>query len=233
MVNIVGGLNVLRASVDAGVRKFIFSSTGGALYGEPDVVPADEDHPIRPLSPYGTSKFSFEQYLGTFHRTFGLEYTVLRYANIYGPRQDFHAEEGRVIAIFASRMLAGRPGTIDGDGEHALYILHYRDVVVADSAALGLRAGGTYAISTRIPAAGNDLIMAGLTAVQGLAGLAVFALGHPPGRILHVVYGIFAVIFLPGAYLYAQGGSKRREAVILAGAAWIVAIAYLRGISTG
>jgi hypothetical protein len=77
------------------------------------------------------------------------------------------------------------------------------------------------------------LIMAGLTAVQGLAGLAVFALGHPPGRILHVVYGIFAVIFLPGAYLYAHGGSKRREAVILAGAAWIVAIAYLRGISTG
>jgi hypothetical protein len=77
------------------------------------------------------------------------------------------------------------------------------------------------------------LIMAGLTAFQGLAGLAVFALGHPPGRILHVVYGIFAVIFLPGAYLYAHGGTKRREAVILAGAAWIVAIAYLRGISTG
>jgi len=77
------------------------------------------------------------------------------------------------------------------------------------------------------------LIMAGLTAVQGLAGLAVFALGHPPARSLHVVYGIFAVIFLPGAYLYAHGGSKRREAVILAGAAWIVAIAYLRGISTG
>ena len=77
------------------------------------------------------------------------------------------------------------------------------------------------------------LIMAGLTAVQGLAGLAVFAMGEAPHRFLHVVYGIFAVLFLPGAYLYAHGGSKRREAVILAGAAWIVAIAYLRGISTG
>jgi hypothetical protein len=77
------------------------------------------------------------------------------------------------------------------------------------------------------------LIMAGLTAVQGLAGLVLLATGHPPARLLHVVYGIFAVLFLPGAYLYAHGGSKRREAVILAGASWIVAIAYLRGISTG
>jgi hypothetical protein len=77
------------------------------------------------------------------------------------------------------------------------------------------------------------LIMAGLTGVQGLAGLALFVTGHPPQRLLHVVYGVFAVLFLPGAYIYAQGGSKRREAVILAGAAWVVAIAYLRGLSTG
>ena len=77
------------------------------------------------------------------------------------------------------------------------------------------------------------LIMAGLTAVQGLVGLASFLLGARPTELLHVVYGIFAVVFLPGAYLYAQGGSRRRETVILAGAAWIVSIAYLRGISTG
>ena len=77
------------------------------------------------------------------------------------------------------------------------------------------------------------LIMAGLTAVQGLFGLALLASGHPPTRLLHVVYGIFAVLFLPGAYLWAHGGSKRREAVILAAAAWIVAVAYFRGISTG
>jgi CDP-diglyceride synthetase len=76
------------------------------------------------------------------------------------------------------------------------------------------------------------LIMAGLTAVQGLLGLATFVLGARPTTLLHVVYGIFAVVFLPGTYLYAQNGSRRREAVILAGAAWIVTIAYLRGIAT-
>jgi len=157
MINIVGGLNVLKASVEAGVRKFIFISTGGALYGEPDVIPADEDHPVRPLSPYGTSKVSFEQYLGTFKRTFGLDYTVLRYANIYGPRQDFHAEEGRVIAVFASRMLAGKPVTIDGDGEQARDMLHVADVAVANITALHRGAGGTYHISTGTPVTINEL----------------------------------------------------------------------------
>lgn len=77
------------------------------------------------------------------------------------------------------------------------------------------------------------LIMAGLTAAQGLVGLIAFALGGRPTELLHIVYGVFAVIFLPGAYLYAQGGSRRREAVIMAGAAWVVSIAYLRGIATG
>ncbi|TMD88703.1 MAG: NAD-dependent epimerase/dehydratase family protein [Chloroflexi bacterium] len=157
MVNVVGGLNVLKASVEAGARKVIFSSTGGALYGEPDVIPADEDHPVRPLSPYGTSKVCFEAYLGTFHRTYGLEYTVLRYANIYGPRQDFHAEEGRVIAIFASRMIAGQPLTIDGDGEQARDMLHVADVAVANIHALYRGGGGTYHISTGIPVTINEL----------------------------------------------------------------------------
>ncbi|OLC26532.1 MAG: hypothetical protein AUG06_05810 [Actinobacteria bacterium 13_1_20CM_2_65_11] len=77
------------------------------------------------------------------------------------------------------------------------------------------------------------LIMAGLTAFQGLVGLGLFAVGHRPHTLLHLVYGIFAVLFLPGAYLYAHGGSTRREALVLAGAAWIVAIAYFRGIATG
>jgi UDP-glucose 4-epimerase len=156
-VNILGGLNVIRSAVDQNVKKVIFISSGGALYGEPDVVPSDEDHPVRPLSPYGTSKFAFEQYLGTFQRTFGLDYTVLRYANIYGPRQDFHAEEGRVIAIFASRMLAGRPVTIDGDGEQARDMLHVGDVAVANLAALERGSGGIYHISTGIPVTVNEV----------------------------------------------------------------------------
>ena len=156
-VNVVGGLNVLRASVDSGVRKVIFSSTGGALYGEPDLVPADEDHPIRPLSPYGTSKYAFEQYLGTFQRTFGLTFTTLRYANVYGARQDFAAEEGRVVAIFASRMIEGKPVTIDGDGNQSRDMIHVGDVAMANIAALDRGDGGTYHVSTGIPVTVNDL----------------------------------------------------------------------------
>ncbi len=156
-VNVVGGLNVLKACVDNSVGKVIFSSTGGALYGEPDVVPADEDHPLRPLSPYGTSKLAFEQYLGTFQRTFGLRYTILRYANIYGARQDFHAEEGRVVAIFASRMIEGKSVTIDGDGNQSRDMLHVGDVAIANIAALDKGDGGTFHISTGVPVTINDL----------------------------------------------------------------------------
>ena len=156
-INIIGGLNLLKASVDHSVKKVIFISTGGALYGEPDVVPADEDHPVRPLSPYGTSKYCFEQYLGTFKRTFGLEFTVLRYANVYGPRQDFYAEEGRVVAIFASRMLEGKPVTIDGDGEQSRDMLHVGDAATANLAALERGDGGTFHVSTATPVTVNDL----------------------------------------------------------------------------
>jgi UDP-glucose 4-epimerase len=157
LVNVVGGLNVLRACVDAGVRKVVFSSTGGALYGEPDIVPCDEDHPIRPLSPYGTAKYCFEQYLAMFERTFGLRYTTLRYANVYGARQDFFAEEGRVVAIFASRMIEGRAVTVDGDGNQSRDMIHVGDVAMANLAALDRGDGGTYHVSTGIPVTVNDL----------------------------------------------------------------------------
>ena len=156
-VNIIGGLNLLKACVDNAVKKIIFISSGGALYGEPDVIPADEDHPVRPLSPYGTSKFCFEQYLGTFRRTFGLDHTILRYANIYGPRQDFHAEEGRVIAIFAGRMLARKPVIVDGTGEQARDMLYIGDVATANLAALERGSGGTFHISSGIAVTVNDL----------------------------------------------------------------------------
>lgn len=167
-VNIVGGLNLLKASVDHAVAKFIFISSGGAIYGEPDVVPNDEDHAVRPLSPYGTSKYCFEQYLATFDRTFGLAYTVLRYANIYGARQDFMSEEGRVIAIFAGRMLEGRPVTIDGDGSQSRDMLHVGDVAMANIAALDRGEGRAYNIGSGIAVSVNDIFrkLATLTAYR-------------------------------------------------------------------
>jgi UDP-glucose 4-epimerase len=100
---------------------------------------------------------AFEQYLGTFDRTFGLRFTTLRYANIYGARQDFYAEEGRVVAIFASRMIEGKPVTIDGDGGQSRDMLHIGDVAMANIAALDKGDGGTFHISTGIPVMVNDL----------------------------------------------------------------------------
>ena len=108
-------------------------------------------------------------------------------------------------------------------------------VLVAYAVVLGVWGGYLYFRRAALTAGfrSSFLIMAGLTAVQGLAGLGLFIFVHRPDRLLHVVYGAFAVLFLPGVYLYAQNGTKRREAVVLAGAAWIVAIAYLRGFATG
>ena len=156
-VNLLGGLNLLKSALDHEVRKFIFISTGGALYGDPDVVPCDEGHPIRPLSPYGTSKYCFEQYLGTFQRTFGLDYTVLRYSNVYGPRQGFKSEEGRVVALFASRMLMGQPVTIDWDGEQSRDMLYVGDAVTANLAALERGSRQAYNIGTGAPVTVNEL----------------------------------------------------------------------------
>ena len=119
----------------------------------------------------------------------------------------------------------------------ALAFVHGRGASVLLIFAVVLGVWGTYSYFRDRPLSGgfrsSYLIMAGLTVLQGLLGAATLALGDRPTEILHIVYGIFAVIFLPGAYLYAHGGSHRRETVIMAGAAWVVSIAYLRGIATG
>ncbi|WP_201262762.1 NAD-dependent epimerase/dehydratase family protein [Deinococcus aerius] len=112
-VNILGGLNVLLAARTAGVRRVIFASTGGAIYGEVPQGAAAEDWPARPYSPYATSKLSFEHYLETFRQQFGLDAVSLRYANVYGPRQNPHGEAG-VVAIFADHLLAGQPVRVNG-----------------------------------------------------------------------------------------------------------------------
>jgi UDP-glucose 4-epimerase len=107
-LNVVGTLNLLEAARKSGVRTVVLSSTGGAIYGEQDTFPADESHPTRPLSPYGCSKAACELYLGYYRAQYGLDFVSLRYANVYGPRQNPHGEAG-VVAIFSQRLLDGAP----------------------------------------------------------------------------------------------------------------------------
>lgn len=135
-INICGSLNILTCSLKYEVRKFIFASSGGAVYGEPLYLPVDEDHPIDPGSPYGVSKHTFEHYLRLYSIFYGLKYTALRYSNVYGPRQDYSGEAG-VIAIFMSKMLSDDELTINGDGEQIRDYIYVDDVVDANVKALG------------------------------------------------------------------------------------------------
>jgi UDP-glucose 4-epimerase len=135
-VNVLGMLNLLEGARSARVRQVLFASTGGAIYGDQDVHPAAEDHPARPLSPYGVAKLACERYLYFYHREYGLDATCLRYANVYGPRQNPHGEAG-VVAIFLHRLLAGERPVINGDGGQTRDYVYVGDVVRANLAALG------------------------------------------------------------------------------------------------
>jgi UDP-glucose 4-epimerase len=133
-INIDGFLNVAECALRHGVRRFVFVSSGGVVYGEPEQRPTPETAPKAPLSPYGVTKLTTEQYLFYYNRVRGLDYVALRYSNVYGPRQDPHGEAG-VVAIFASRLLAGAPLTIYGDGEQTRDYVYVGDVVRANLAA--------------------------------------------------------------------------------------------------
>jgi UDP-glucose 4-epimerase len=133
-VNLVGGLKLLEAAREVGAR-FLFASTGGALYGDADVLPTPETYPAWPVSPYGVAKLSFEHYLHCYGVQHGLRYVVLRYANVYGPRQNPHGEAG-VVAIFCLKLLAGEQPVINGDGRYLRDYVHVADVVRANLAAL-------------------------------------------------------------------------------------------------
>jgi UDP-glucose 4-epimerase len=135
--NVLGSLNVFEAARRASVAKVIYISSGGAIYGEPSRLPCDEEHPIRPDSPYGASKHHPEHYLDIFQRVYGLRYTTLRYGNVYGPRQDPYGEAG-VVAIFTAQMLAGEAVTINGSGEQQRDFVFVGDVVRANVNALQL-----------------------------------------------------------------------------------------------
>jgi UDP-glucose 4-epimerase len=150
VTNIVGTLNLLEAARAVGtVRKFLFASTGGAVYGDPAELPATEKCPVGPLDPYGASKLACEYYIATYHHNYGLDYCLLRYANVYGPRQDPEGEAG-VVAIFTGRMLRGQPAVIYGDGKQVRDFVYVGDIARANLAALE-RGTGIYNIGTGVP----------------------------------------------------------------------------------
>ncbi len=154
--NILGTINLLQNCVRTGVKKFMFASTGGAVYGEQNYFPADEKHPANPLSPYGISKLSVEKYLYFYKAQYNLNYTILRYANIYGPRQNPFGEAG-VIAIFSSKMLKKEKTVINGSGLQTRDYVFVGDVVKANILTLKDEASDIYNIGTGIETNVNEL----------------------------------------------------------------------------
>lgn len=148
-VNILGSLRLVEAGRRGSLKQVVFASTGGAIYGEQDFFPATEEHPVRPVSPYGVSKLAFERYLFYYHVTYGLDATCLRYANVYGERQNPHGEAG-VVAIFLNRLLAGTAPTINGPGLQTRDYVHVSDVVRANKAAIGLPGFRIYNVGTGV-----------------------------------------------------------------------------------
>jgi UDP-glucose 4-epimerase len=155
-VNVLGTLNVLQQAVKYGVRKVIFSSSGGAIYGEQEVFPASETHVTKPLSPYGLSKLCGEHYLSYYQRVGGIQLVNLRYANVYGPRQDPHGEAG-VVGIFIQKLLNGEQAIINGNGRQSRDFVFVDDVVEANLAVMGQETQGTYNVGTGVETSINDL----------------------------------------------------------------------------
>jgi UDP-glucose 4-epimerase len=148
-VNVNGSINLLQNAIKYGVKKFIFASTGGAIYGEHDYFPADEKHPTRPYAPYGINKNTIEKYLFYYNHVYGLDYIVFRYANVYGPRQNPFGECG-VVAIFTDKMLKGTLPLINGDGKQTRDYVYVGDVVKANVLALNAKGPAIYNIGTSV-----------------------------------------------------------------------------------
>jgi UDP-glucose 4-epimerase len=157
-VNLLGMLNILEGAREARVKKVIFSSSGGTVYGEQTEFPASEDHATQPISPYGVSKRSGEHYLYFYSMEYGIPYIALRYANIYGPRQDPHGEAG-VVAIFTLRLLSGQQPVINGDGKQTRDYVFVKDVARANLAALQVDYCGPLNIGTSIETDVNQLFL--------------------------------------------------------------------------
>ena len=175
-VNVIGTLRLLEAAVDAAVKRVIFASTGGAIYGEPVEVPQTESHPLNPLSPYGCAKLAVERYLNYYRVVRGLSSVALRYANVYGPRQNAHGEAG-VVAIFAAKLLDNQQATINGSGEQTRDFVYVDDVVAANMAASEGEWQGEYNVGTCIETTINELY----ESLASIAGVDTPAM-HAPAK---------------------------------------------------
>ncbi|MEK7748177.1 MAG: NAD-dependent epimerase/dehydratase family protein [Nitrospirota bacterium] len=163
--NVIGLLNVLQTAVKNGGQKVIFASSGGAAYGEQSVFPATEEHETHPLSPYGISKLASEHYLYYYQKVRGLESAVLRFANVYGPRQDSHGEAG-VVAIFAKKLIDGVQTIINGNGMQTRDYVYVDDVVDANMAVINGSLHDTFNVGTGKETSVNDLFSALLKETQ-------------------------------------------------------------------
>ena len=187
-INIMGLLNLLEAAVQGGTRRFVYVSSGGVVYGEPEELPVPETAPKQPLSPYGVSKLTGEHYLHFYREIHGLEAVSLRYSNVFGPRQDPHGEAG-VVAIFGRAVLEGLPLTVFGDGEQTRDYVYVGDVAQANLLAARVDVSGSktlddvaYNVGTGVETSVNELA----SAVMRVAGRRVPVEGAParPGELL-------------------------------------------------
>ena len=177
-VNLGGLLNLMQAAVRAGsVKQVLFASSGGAMYGETDRIPTKEDHPARPVSHYGAAKSASELYLGVYAANFGLPHAALRYANVYGPRQDPHGEAG-VVAIFSSRLLERKPCTIYGDGKQTRDYVFVGDVARANLLAAEQGFSGALNVGTGVETDVNRL-HALMARAAGVEAAPAYAPGRP------------------------------------------------------
>lgn len=158
-INILGSINLIECANEFGVKRFVYISTGGAVYGEPERVPCEETDAINPICQYGASKHTVEHYLFMYNVNYGLKYTVLRYPNVYGPRQDPHGEAG-VVAIFTGRMMAGEPVTINGDGEQTRDYVYVGDCARANYLAVTVaHEPGIYNLGWSRPTSVNQIFV--------------------------------------------------------------------------
>lgn len=156
-INVIGFLRLMEAGRKNGLKHIVFASTGGAIYGETDELPQSETNTLQPESPYGITKLATEKYLHFYNRVHGISSVILRYANVYGPRQGSYGEAG-VIAIFIKKLLAGEAPIVFGDGEQTRDYIYVQDVVKANLGAIAASQGGVYNVGTGVETSVNALL---------------------------------------------------------------------------